>query len=159
MPNNESALRFLFRIVWPSKPAGGRRHTLVERLTELRDTKDDFLTEGEYAEIRSEILGELATRPRMPFTQVFIFLAFGIAGIVGIIYFLFQNMLGSAWVPALPSVACGLMWWRSEHDYAAKRNLSRDERLRAVEELSSLGLISSGEADALRTRVERLGGS
>jgi hypothetical protein len=156
MPNEESARRFIFKLIWPSRLAGEHRHTLVERLTELRDTKADFLTDDEYAEIRSSFLGELAARPRMPFIQVFIFLAFGAAGVAGIIYCFLHRMSESAWVPAVPLVASGLIWWRMEQAYAAKRNLSRTDRFAAVDELAASRLISADEAGALKARIKRL---
>src|SRR5439155_18041535 len=56
----------LFRQIWPPRPKSDKKHTLVERLTELRDTRHTVLTEEEYAAFRSAILDELATLPRMP---------------------------------------------------------------------------------------------
>jgi hypothetical protein len=62
----------------------------------------------------------------------------------------------SAWVPAVPLVASGLLWWRMEQYLAAKRNLSRADRLGTVEDLVVTGLISADEAVTLRNSIERL---
>src|SRR5579862_8191153 len=142
MLGQESALNFIFKLIWPSSATGGRKHTLVERLSELRDTRHDFLTDDEYAQLRSEFLSELATQPRMPAIQVFTFVVFGFAGLAGFIYCLADHMAGAAWVPAVPLLASALMWRRMEQDYAAKRRLTRTDRLTAADDLVASELLS-----------------
>lgn len=156
LPKQESALRFIFGFIWPPGTAADRGHLLVRRLTELRDTKDDFLADDEYAQIRSTLLEELASRPRMPAVYMVIFLAFIVTGVAGIIYCFGHRILAGAGVPALWGVASTLMWWRMERDYAAKRNLARADRLAAVEELATAGLISADEAGTMKTGIEKL---
>jgi len=156
MPGDQSALHFLFQLIWPSSATGGHQHTLVERLRQLRDTGPDFLTDDEYAQLRSEFLSELATRPRMPAIQVFTFVMFGLTGLAGLIYCLADHLAGAAWVPAVPLMASTLMWRRMEQDYAAKRRLTRTDRLTAVDDLVAAELLSAEEATALRKQIEIL---
>jgi hypothetical protein len=155
MPNQESALRFIFSLIWPAAPPGPHKHALVERLTELRDTRHDFLTDDEYAQIRAEFLAELATDPRMPVIQVLIFMLFGAGGVAGIICGLVQQMPGAAGIGVVSLAASALIWRRMEQDYVAKRRLTRTDRLMAVDDLIAAELVSAEEAAALRTRIER----
>jgi len=151
-----SAIGLICQSIWETRATAGRRHTLIERLTKLRDTKDGFLTVCEYAEIRSEFLGELATRPRMPFSQVLITITLCATGFAGIIYCFLHHMPGIALVPAMPLAASGLIWWHRERDYAAKWNFSHFNRLEAVNELAEAALISAEEASTIRGRIAEM---
>lgn len=156
MPNEDSAYRFIFSLIFPGRPAPGRKHTLLERLTELRDTKNDFLTDDQYREIRSDFLNELASQPRMPFVHLFIFLAFGTATAAGIIFCILYKVREIVWVLGVILAAYTFLWWGMERSYSAKRNLSCSDRLAAVDELLAAELISKEEAVALRIRIEAL---
>src|SRR5205809_7214129 len=112
MANQQSALRFIFSLIWPSASPGPHKHTLVARLTELRATRQDFLTDDEYAQIRSEFLSELGTNARMPLVQLLMFLFLCAGGLAIIVYFLLDHAPGSAGLGAVVLVSSALIWWR-----------------------------------------------
>jgi hypothetical protein len=154
MPNQESAFRFIFSLIWPSAPPEPHKHTLVTRLGELRATRQDFLTEDEYADIRATFLAELTTHPRMPLIQLLMFVLFCVSGLAIIIYFLLDRAPSSAGVGAVVLIVSGSMWWRMECDFAAKRRLTRADRLTAVDDLVMAELVSAEEAATLRIQIE-----
>jgi len=146
----------LFRLIWPATPKPGKKHTLVERLTELREARHTVLAEEEYAAFRSTILGELATLPRMPISMLATLLAccLGAAALLGYSIYSGRQDFGFG---AVAGFAGGLLiWFRLARNYAAKRALSREDRLEALNELVSKDLVSSEEAISLRARIEDL---
>jgi hypothetical protein len=153
---SDSANKFLFRAMWPGKPAKGKTHTFVERLSELKQGREDFLTEDEYQQIRSEILRELVIRTRMPNVMIFVLalLTLGLAGVT-IWSFVTGGMTG-IWVWLLPLILNLAIWYHQARDYASKRRLSVPQRLVILEELVSAGLLSHDESAILKAQIERL---
>ncbi len=152
----ETTLQYILKLIRRTRRVCVRPDTLVDRLKDLRDAKDPILTIHEYEQVRSEFLGELATRPYMPVTQFFIFFAGTAASAAGVFYCLLQGFSGNSWVPGAPLIVLSLLWWRLERDYAMKRNLPHGERLRKLEELVVAALISAEEACVLRASIEKL---
>ena len=156
MSDEVPGYQVLLRMIFPPSPSGGRKHDLVERLTELLATKDKFFTLEEYVEFRSKFIGELAIRPRMPFSHQFVFLAFGIASLGGIIFAVIINVKELIWLMLFIIAICFLMWWGMERDYRRKRALSHSDRMDAVNDLLAAKLISPEEATDLRIKIQQL---
>lgn len=156
MPDDEPAQKFLFRLVWPPTPTSGRKHTLVETLRELQQTHKDFLTDEEYRQIRSELMDELATRSRMPVVQLGLWTLGALVGVAMSAFMVAGNVPRSAWVGALPFGVCAIAGVRLYRDYARKRDLTRSDRIAAVDELAAGELVSAEEAAALKGRIENV---
>ncbi|MFO1514536.1 MAG: hypothetical protein U1F83_16770 [Verrucomicrobiota bacterium] len=153
---SDSANKFLFRAMWPRVTADGKPHTFVERLSELKQGREDFLTEDEYQQIRSEILRELVIRARMPRVMILFLLliTLGLAGVT-IWSFVTGGMTG-IWVWLLPLILTLVIWYHQARDYAFKRRLSVPQRLSVLDELVLEGLLSQDEFANLRGQIERL---
>ncbi len=152
----DADLRLVSGLVWPAKPGAGREHTLVERLTELGEAREALLTKREYDEWRRGILDELGSFPRMPIAiQVTFFLV--CAALVALIVFgVLKGHDAVVFGGAVGLLAGVLTWLGSARDYAAKRRLSRANRLAALEELVARDLVTPDEAGVLRSRIESL---
>lgn len=153
---NNSAHRFLFSLIWPQKASGRHKSTLVERLGDLRATKNDFLTEDEFQQIRSELLQELTTFAQTPFAIRFVFIAFSLFGIAGIFYCWHIQLLSASWIFVFTIAVALVMWRRTEQVYTEKGALSLEGRLTSVDELLRAGLISADEAIGLRKSIDLL---
>jgi hypothetical protein len=155
---SDSANKFLFRAIWPAKPAKGKAHTFVDRLSELKQGREDFLTDDEYQLIRSEILRELVIRTRMPNVMLFFLLLLTVGLTVVTIWSLMTGGMTVIWVWLLPLILTVTIWHHHARDYASKRQLSVPQRLIILEELVSAGLLSQDESKALKAQVESLSG-
>ena len=153
---SDSANKFVFRAMWPGKPAKGKIHTFVERLSELKQGRENFLTEDEYQQIRSEILRELVIRARMPNLIIFVLLLFTLGLTGGTIWSFVTGGMTGIWVWLLPLMLTLAIWHHQARDYASKRRLSVSQRLVILEELVSIGLLSQDESATLRGQIERL---
>lgn len=153
---SDSANKFVFRAMWPRTPSGGKTHTFVERLGELKQGREEFMTEEVYQQIRSEILRELATRRPMPkmLLVFFVLLTFGLGGVT-LWFFLTQGMTG-IWVLLLPLTFTVAAWYHQARDYASKRRLSVQQRVHILDELVSAGLLSQNESATLKVQIESL---
>jgi hypothetical protein len=146
----------LFRLIWPPAPKPGKKHTLVERLTELREAHHTVLADEEYAAFRSTILGELATLPRIPISWLTTLLVSCLVAAALLGYSIYSGRPGLGF-SATGGLAGGLLiWFRLARDYAAKRALGREDQLEALKELVSKDLVSSEKAISLRARIEDL---
>ncbi len=152
----DADLRLVSGLVWPAKPGAGRKHTLVERLTELGEARETVLTKRQYDEWRRGILDELGSYPRMPIAIQVTFSVACAALVALIVFGVLKGHDAAIWGGAAGLLAGVLMWLRSAHDYAAKRRLSRADRLAALDELVARDLVTSDEAVLLRTRIESL---
>jgi hypothetical protein len=156
MPDENAAQRFIFRLLWPPTPAGARKHTWLEQLTELRDTREGFLTEDEYTQIRSEFFDQIATPARLPKVQLLILATGALVGLGMSLYFVLHRVPRTAWVGVLPFGVSILMGWRLLRSYARMRSLTKEDRLTALAELAEAELVSIEELADLRGRIERL---
>ncbi len=156
MANEDPMLRFIFSLIFPSPPVAGRKHNLVERLKELRDTEKDFMMNDQYAEFRSTFVDELATRPMMSFSIRIVFITFGVAALVGMVCSQYYHLPIIGMPSVLVLLAVAWIWFGMERDYIRKRKLSTTDRLAAVDELLTEGLITADEASELKVRIQKL---
>ena len=153
---SESANKFLFRAMWPKRPSEGKTHTFVERLSELKQGRDEFLTEDEYQQIRSEILQELVIRARMPKVMIFflLLLTVGLSSVT--LWSFLTGGMTIIWVWLLPLIFTIAIWSHQARDFASKRRLSVSQRVRILEELVAAELLSQDESATLRVQIENL---
>lgn len=149
MAGSPSAPTLISRLIFPSRPQGYRKDEVIKFLTELRDSREDFLTEEEYVEARAEHLNELASHPRRTAILIILFISLIIGGVISII----KGSPGFG----IFFIALGLLpWWGQEREHRHHRDLSMAERLEIVDTLLSASLISPEEASALRKGIADL---
>jgi hypothetical protein len=146
----------LFRLIWPPAPRPGKKHTLVERLTELREARATALTEEEYTAFRSTILNELAELPRIPISMRATLLVCCLGAAALLVYSFYSTRPDLGFGATVGLIGALLMWYRLARDHSAKRGLSRADRLEALNELWGKELVSPDETLSLRARIEVL---
>ena len=149
MAGSSSAPTLISRLIFPPRPQGYRKDEVIKFLNELRDSREDFLTEEEYVEVRAEYLNELASHPRRPAILVVLFISLIVGGVVSI----FKGSPGFG----IFFIALGLLpWWGQEREHRHHRNLSMAERLDILDALLAASLIAPEEAAALRNGISDL---
>ncbi len=154
---NASLARTLKNLVWPPRlTVTAPSEACAQNLEELRAARSAALTEEEYAELRAEMLDEIVSFPKM-YGRVRGVLALAcFACVAFILYGLATHKYDFVWDPILPLLVAALIWWCQGRAYAAKRALSRTDRLSIVDELAKRNLISSDEFATMRAKIERL---
>jgi len=152
MPANEDrALHLLFRTI--SRGSGDPADDLIARLKEIEDARTDLLEDDEYAGFRSMVLNQVVERVRVPLEWQ-ILLAVCCLGAVALIgYGVLKSGGGAVVGGGAGLVVEAYLWYGLERDYASKRALGRDERLRTIERLVSMQLVAENEAADLRSKV------
>jgi hypothetical protein len=150
--NQDKALHLLFRQISPA--AGDPADDLVLRLRELRDAKDDLLTDDEYEDCRQTIIAQVVGRVRIPAIYR-VTLAVLLAGCIALVCWrLAVRDIGTAIGGLLSGALCLAIWRGLERDYAAKRALPRSSRLAVVERLVHEQLITESEATKFRGQID-----
>lgn len=155
-PDTGQAPDLVFSTIFPPRVSAGRKHTYIERLSQLRDAQETALTPEEYQAWRSCILDELATFSRL---SLAILITIGLcgAGSVTMTVVGFINHSQALTFAGIGSFVGGLfIGYGMSRDAATKRNLTEQDRLAAISELLSARLVSEHEATALKERVEQL---
>ena len=149
--NQDRALHLLFRTI--SRGSGDPADDLIARLKEIEDARIDLLADDEYAGFRSMVLRQVVERVRVPLAWQIMLAVCCLGSIALIVYGVFRSG-GGAVIGGGPALVVGAyLWYGLERDYAAKRALDRDERLRTIERLVSMHLVAENEAVDLRSRV------
>lgn len=147
----DKALHLLFRTI--SGGTGDPADDLIARLEGIEDARTNLLAEDEYAAFRSMVLRQVIERVRVPLTWRLTFVVCCLGSIALIVYGALQSS-GGAVVGGGGGLVVGVfLWYGLERDYAAKRGLGRDERLRIIERLVSMHLVAEVEAVDLRSKV------
>ena len=148
--NQDKALHLLFRTI--SRGAGDPTDDLIARLKEIEDARTDLLADDEYAAFRSMVLRQVVKRVRVPLGWQITLAVCCLGSIAMIVYGVLKS--GGAVVGGGAGLIVGAyLWYGLERDYAAKRALGRDERLRTIERLVSAQLVAENEAVDLRSKV------
>ena len=149
--SQDKALHLLFRAI--SRGTGDPADDLIARLNEIEEARADLLTDDEYGAWRSMVLKQVVERVRVPLAWQFTLAICCLGALALIVYGAFVSS-GSAVVGGGAGVVLGAyLWYGLERDYAAKRSLGRDARLRTIEQLVSTRLVTETEADELRSKV------
>lgn len=134
----------------------GTPEAFAYQLLTLEGGRDDVLTEGEYGELRSEILGQLTAqgtvlRQWAPALGVCVLASLGVAGL-GFFGDPFPFLVGGLFALVVSTVTI-LVLSRTERGPAG---LSEADRLLVVQSLVGWELISEQEANDLRAGIHRL---
>jgi hypothetical protein len=152
--NQDKAIHLLLREITPG--ASDPADDLVLRLREIRDAKDDVLTDDEYETFRQTIITQIVDRVYVPKP----WLAALTILCVGCLMLVAWCVLIGKFIAAIGGLVgvlfCVLLWPGLVRDYAAKRALPRSSRLTIVERLLQEQLITENEAMQYRNRIVAL---
>jgi hypothetical protein len=149
--NQDRALHLLFRTI--SRGSGDPADDLIARLKEIEDARTDRLADDEYAAFRNMVLRRLVERVRVPLAWQLTLAVCCLGSIAVIVYGVVKSGGGAVVGGGAGLLVGAYLWYGLERDYAAKRALSRDERLRTIDRLVSTRLVGENEAVDLRSKV------
>src|SRR5947207_3350365 len=149
--NQDRALHLLFRTI--TRGSGDPADDLIARLKEIEDAHTDLLTDEEYAAWRSSVLNQVVERTPVPLAWRVTLAVCCLGSLALIVYGALLSERGAMVGGAAGLVVGAYLWYGLERDYAVKRSLGRDERLRTIERLVSMQLVAETEAVELRSRV------
>ena len=144
-------MHLLFRTI--SRGAGDPADDFIALLKKIEDARTDLLADDEYAAFRSMVLSRVVERVRVPLEWQVMLAVCCLGSVALIVYGVFKSGGGALVGGGAGLVVGAYLWYGLERDYAAKRALGRDERLRAIERLVEMHLVAENEAVGLRSRV------
>jgi len=149
--NQDRALHLLFRTI--SRGSADPADDLIARLKEIEDARADLLADDEYAAFRSMVLRQVVERVRVPLAWQITLAVCCLGSIALIVYGVLKSGGGAVVGGGAGLVVGAYLWYGLKRDYAAKRALGRDERLRTIERLVSMHLVAENEAVDLRSKI------
>lgn len=126
---------------------------IVLRLREIRDAKDELLTDSESQALRDLVIEQLIGPAHTPLLWSAILVAGCIVALGLILWGMWAANCGALTAGIMEGVVSGGLLWGLKSSYAAKRNMSSMQRLALVDRLLDEKLISEAEADNYRAQI------
>ncbi len=132
--------------------------TVQNRLISLEDARDNTLTDEEYVEMRGSVLSVLVSAQDQHLFLIRLYVFVLIACVVSLVISVISGSVPLAIASGFPAIFVLLFLFSTIRSRVSEARVTAGERIEAVEELFSAGLITQEELQVLRQRILSAGG-